>query len=177
MNAFKNILKKLQSTRSKKPPAVKGTTVMPLERIDRQPVKRNMPIMTEYEKKVLPTYEKYGLPPAGMFGIAQAEGGKINRFNLGAHDSNPKDAMRFGSDEAEATAAAELIKNNPRYKNAYNNRHDPKKFVEAIRDAGYAGDPKTWKARSIASGGAGQTYDSWSDFVQDVKSYKKWLYR
>ena len=47
-------------------------------------------------------------------------------------------------------------------------------MLKGIRDAGFAGDPKTWKARSIAQKGAGQFFDTWDEFIRNIQATRKW---
>lgn len=139
-----------------------------------------VPDMSDYEKRTLETYDKYNIPRAVAYGIANAEGGKIgknNRFNIGAGDANPQNAWDFDSDLAEATAASKLLsgESDKRYKNTQYYLDDPVGFLRAVETAGFAGDPATWKERSKSQGGAGNTYNSWSDFVMDTPSWKRWF--
>jgi hypothetical protein len=146
--------------------------------------------LSEIEQRTLPTFQQYGIPPAVAYGIAGAEGGKIgsnNIYNLGAYDSNPQNAFHYDSPEAAATASAKLLsgryelgtpgsgKFDTRYLDAYKLSNDPVATLHAIYQAGYAGDPKTWKARSIATGGAGKYFDDWDEFVRSTPAWKKWF--
>ncbi len=131
----------------------------------------------DFEKTALPILNEYSIPPNVAFGMAQAEGGKIgdyNKFNINAVDSNPQAANNYGSQEEAVRAFAELIAKNPRYQQAYSLRSDPEAMLKAIQDAGYAGDPKTWRQRSIKTGGAGQTYKSYADFVRDTPNFRRY---
>ena len=138
------------------------------------------------EKPVVTIFDEYDLPREVIFGIASAEGGKIgsnNIFNIGAYDSDPGAAINYKSPEEGALAVAKLLSGtftkadgrvDTKYKEAYDNRDNPAKMLEMIQDAGYAGDPATWKKRSADSGGAGLYYDSWSEFIMDTQGWKKW---
>ena len=147
--------------------------------------------MDDYEKRTLPTFKKYGIPPEIAYGIKQAEGGVNNSYNIGATDSNPTGGLDYGGPEAEATAAAKLLNGtfekdhigsgvfNTTFKPAFQRfqkTNDIRKFLKEIADAGYAGDVNTWKQRSMGATppGAGQYYDRWDDFVADTAPYKKW---
>lgn len=143
--------------------------------------------MTEFEKLTADTFDKYKVPRAVAFGIAAAEGGKRNKFNIGAVDANPGRAPVW-DDLETATKAAKLLSGtaNPEfygngevgklaYGKAYEQRASPSAMLKLIEEAGYAGDPRTWKARSKASGGAGNIYSSWSDFIMDTPAWKKWI--
>ena len=143
--------------------------------------------MTDYEKMTGDTYDQWKVPRAVAYGIRKAEGGRINGFNIGAVDSNPGRAKRFDSQLAEATTAAKMFsgKANPEfYGNGEagrvqfeeaNNLGTPSAVLHGIQQAGYAGDPKTWKARSAAAGGAGLNYNSWEDFIMDTDEWRKWV--
>lgn len=144
------------------------------------------PVPDEYEKMTMETFDKYEIPRSVAYGIGKAEGGVRNRFNIGAHDSNPTGAPIWGELET-ATKAAKMLSGtaNPEFygagekgkklfRKAFEQRANPEKMLELIRDAGYAGDPKTWKSRSLAEGGAGKYYDTWDEFVRDTDPYKKW---
>lgn len=145
--------------------------------------------MTSYEQLTAPTFDKYGVPRAVAFGMGDAEGGKINRFNIGATDSNPQNAVRYPDELSEATGAAKMLSGKAEstfYGNGERGRQqfeDAMKqntldeIMAAIRDAGYAGDPATWKQRSIDTGGAGKYYDTWDEFVKATRGYKKFQNR
>jgi len=142
--------------------------------------------MTDYENKTVETYDQYEIPREVIYGMIQAEGGRIgsnNVLNIGAYDSDPSKAINYDSQEKSATASAKLLsgtfrkesgKIDDRYKEAWENRDDPVKMIKLIEQSGFAGDPKTWKERSANSGGAGLTYDSWSEFVMDTEAWHKW---
>lgn len=132
------------------------------------------PQADELERRTFPTFQKMGVHPAVAYGIAQAEGGRIgknNIWNLNAVDSNPNLAYNYDSPEAAATDAAKLILKMMGVNGPISN---PSEAIEVIQNAGYAGDPKTWKQRSIDTGGAGINFDSWADFVRATQKYKKW---
>jgi len=145
------------------------------------------PQTDSFEARTLPTFDKYKIPREVAYGIAAAENGKINKFNIGAVDSNPQNAVKYQDVESAATSAAKLLsgtaedtfygngaKGKEAFRKAYMMKGDPIAMLKAIQDAGYAGDPKTWKARSIATGGAGKHFNSWSEFVRQTPAYKKW---
>jgi hypothetical protein len=152
-------------------------------------------VMNEVEDKTWDTFKNYEIPPQVAYGIATGEGGKIgsnNLYNIGAHDSNPDNAVNYDSQEQAATAAAKLLsgtfrKDDPvngpldtRYLDAWNKRQIPVEMLRAIEEAGYAGDPKTWKQRSIEQGkksgvrGAGEIYDKWSNYIMDTEGWNRW---
>ena len=145
------------------------------------------PVPTDYEALTMQTFDNHQIPREVAFGIAGAENGRINKFNIGAVDSNPGAAKVYDSNLAAATSAAKMLSgkansefygNRKRGKNdfkkAYELKSDPIAMLKAIEAAGFAGDPLTWKDRSIATGGAGKYYDSWSDFIMNTPAWKKW---
>lgn len=145
-----------------------------------------------YEQLTYDTFKKYQIPPAIAYGMAAAEGGTRNRFNIGAHDTNPT-AAPVMDDLTSASAAAKMLsgqqpdkfyshgaKGKKSFADAYGKRDNPEAMLKAIMDAGYAGDPKTWKKRSISEAkaagghGAGENFDYWDQFVKSVPAWKKW---
>lgn len=135
------------------------------------------PAPTNFEELALEVLERNQIPPAVGLGIAQAEGGRIgsnNVYNINATDSNPEGANHYPDPEAGIQAFADLIAKNPRYQRAFQMRDNPDAMIEAIQDAGYAGDPRTWKQRSMSTGGAGKTFDEWADFVKSTKGYQRY---
>lgn len=142
--------------------------------------------MTPYEKLTAETFDNYGVPRPVAFGMAQAEGGRRNKFNIGAFDSNPSNAL-IQDDLANATTAAKMLSGKANTEFYGGGEPSRKKFEIATKlgtpsailagyeDAGFAGDKNTWKARSASQGGAGKIYDSWKDFVMDTSGYKKWI--
>ena len=144
----------------------------------------------DYEKKYAKVADEYEIPREVYFGIACAENGKINRFNLGAVDSNPKKAIKFDDENSGAISAAKFLsgkanvefygngqKGKEAFEKAWDNRDNPEKMLKLIEAAGYAGNPKTWKQRSIdqdPENGAGLIYNSWSEFIMAVNGWKKW---
>lgn len=149
--------------------------------------KSNLPNLTPMEKATMETFKQYGIPWQVAYGIAGGENGHINHFNLGAVDSNPNAAVPFASALHEATAAARFLSGQAdtsfygnkaagkqAFLNAYSKRQDPAAMLQAVRDAGYAGDPVTWKQRSIDAGGAGRDFDTWDSFIKATPAWKKW---
>lgn len=135
------------------------------------------PNANDFEKKALPILSKYQIPAAVAFGMRDAEGGKIgshNVFNINAVDSNPSAAFNYNSPEAGIEAYAKLIAEDPRYSKAYAKRNDPDAMIEEITNAGYAGDPRTWKKRSVSTGGAGKMFDSYADFVRNTPGFNRY---
>lgn len=135
------------------------------------------PDASTFEELAIEVLNRNNIPPAVGLGIAQAEGGRIgsnNVYNINATDSNPEGANNYESPEAGVQAFADLIAKHPRYQKAFAMRNNPDAMVEAIEEAGYAGDPKTWKQRSVSTGGAGKTFDEWSDFVRSTRNFKKY---
>jgi len=149
------------------------------------PTPRVTPTPNEYEATTMETFDKYNVPREVANGIRNAEDGRINGFNIGAVDSDPGRAKTFDSILSEATAAAKMLSGqaNPEfYGNGEAGRQQfeaanklpPIEQLKAIMNAGYAGDPETWRERSSATGGAGLVYPTWADFVQDTKGWQKW---
>lgn len=143
--------------------------------------------MTPYENLTSQTFDNYKIPRPVAYGIASAENGKNNTFNIGAHDSTPTMAPQWDELTA-ATKAAKLLSgqaNTEFYGNGQEGKDafaaamkliaSPSAMLQAIQDAGYAGNPKTWRQRSISAGGAGITYPTWADFVKDTPGWKRWI--
>lgn len=125
------------------------------------------------EKKVFPVVEKYGIPKAVAAGMFGAEGRleglgaeRNNYYNIAAYDGNEDSAFRYKKPEDGVKAWAELITSDPRYKKAYELRHDPDAMLREIQNAGYAGDPKTYQKR------AKNGYPSYESFTKDTPEYK-----
>lgn len=140
------------------------------------------PTFNDYETQTIPTFDQNNIPREVANGIYDAEG---KTFNIGAVDSNPKNAKTFDSILAEATTAAKMFSGQAepkfygngeagRQQFADANKLDPVQQLIAIMNAGYAGDPNTWRDRSSATGGAGLNYPTWADYVQDTPGWKKW---
>ena len=67
-----------------------------------------------------------------------------NYGGIGAYDSNPDNAFSFKSPEEYMNYYFDMIKK--RFPKAYANRKDPEKFVQSLKDEGYASDPEyVWK--------------------------------
>lgn len=150
--------------------------------------------MTKKEEATVETFDKYEIPREVIYGMSQAETGSGERtvgsnniINIGSYDKDPRgNTIHYKSLEEASTASAKLLsgvftkangKVDTRYKEAWENRDDPVKMLKLIEKAGFAGDPKTWKARSIdqdPKNGAGLYFDSWSDFVMATKGWKRW---
>lgn len=143
------------------------------------------PAPTSFEAMAMPILQKYGIPPEVAFGMRDAEGGKIganNVYNIGAVDSKPTAAANYVSPQEGVEAYAKLLSGkyqlangqfDTRYLPAYELRSNPVAMLRKIVELGYAGDPATWKQRSMATGGAGQYYDNYRDFVMDTPGWKK----
>lgn len=150
-----------------------------------KPTPTPTPEMTAYEKMTAPTFDQYKVPRAVAFGVGAGENGSNNRFNIGAGDSRVALAPKWDELTA-ATKAAKLFsgKANPGFYGngetgrqqfeAANNLGTPSAVLHGIQQAGFAGDPNTWKARSVATGGAGTIYNSWEDFIMATPAWKKW---
>lgn len=135
------------------------------------------PDASDFEKLALPILNKYNIPPSVAFGMRDAEGGKIganNVFNINAVDSNPQAATNYATPQEGIEAFAKLIATDPRYKKAFDLRDNPQAMIQAIQQAGYAGDPSTWRQRSASTGGAGKVYKSYADFVKDTPGFARY---
>jgi len=64
-----------------------------------------------------------------------------NMFGIGAFDNDLDNTHRYGSPEESIDAYLKLISTDPRYAKAYEQRQDPAKYIQAVKDAGYATDP------------------------------------
>ena len=64
-----------------------------------------------------------------------------NFFGYNAYDSNPGAAVKYQSKEASIKQYIDLIREKPRYKQAYANKNNPVKMVQLIKEGGYATDP------------------------------------
>lgn len=127
------------------------------------------------EELIIDVMNRNKIPAPVGLGIAHAEGGRIgdnNPFNINATDSNPGGATDYATPEAGVQGFADLINKNPRYQKATQLRDDPDAMLRAIQDAGYAGDPQTWRQRSIDTGGAGKTYPTWADFIKATRGFQ-----
>lgn len=94
---------------------------------------------------------KEGFPLSVLLGQAALESGRgtsqfakdrNNYFGYQAYDNNPNAAASFSTPAQGIQAYINLIKNDPRYAQAWNNRDNPVKMVQAIKQAGYASDPQ-----------------------------------
>ena len=94
--------------------------------------------------------KEHGFPLGVLLGQAALETGrgkssqsqsKNNWFGLGAFDANPNNAFGFKNAEESIKYYINLIKNDPRYKNAWAARNDPVKMIQEIKKSGYATDP------------------------------------
>lgn len=149
---------------------------------DKYPTKE----LNKYEADTVKIFDEYEIPREVIYGMAKAEGGKIgsyNLFNVGAVDSDPKKAINYKSQNEATIAIAKLLTGtftkedktkDTKYKEAWQNRDNPVKMLKMIEAAGFAGNPDTWKERSIKDGGAGINFDHWSDFVMATPEWKKW---
>ncbi len=80
-----------------------------------------------------------------------------NYGGVGAYDANPDNAFEYASPEEYLMGKGtkgemgyfKLIENDPRYREAYKHRGNPKKFIEELKKAGYASDPDyVWKVQN-----------------------------
>jgi len=69
---------------------------------------------------------------------------RFNYGGVGAYDADPNKAFKFNSPEDYLNYYFKLIQN--KYPKAYANRADPKKYVQELKNGGYASDPNyVWK--------------------------------
>lgn len=66
---------------------------------------------------------------------------RYNYGGIGAYDANPNNAWKFDSPEHYLQSYFNLIEKDPRYKDAYAKRASAKKYLQALKKAGYASDP------------------------------------
>ncbi len=120
---------------------------------------------------VTPIFKQYGIAPQVALAVKQAEGGQRNAWDIGANDSNPNGAPVVTDPAAAATLAAKAMRK------LLDAQHitstDPNVQLNAL-EKHYAGDPATWKKRSIEQGGAGKYFNSWADFVKATSNWKKY---
>jgi len=64
-----------------------------------------------------------------------------NLFGMGSYDNDLDKTFRYDNPFQSIDSYYDLIKNDKRYGNAYEVRDDPYKYIQAIKDAGYATDP------------------------------------
>ncbi len=74
---------------------------------------------------------------------------RYNYGGIGAYDHDPEQAFRYDSPEDYLMGPRgyfNLIEKDPRYKQAYKNRGNPKRYAQELKKAGYASDPDyEWK--------------------------------
>lgn len=133
-------------------------------------------VKTFLENVVLPITNQYGIPSAVAAGQFAAEGrlkglgaSRNNPYNIGAFDSNLDNTFQYPTIEKGIEAYAKLLSSDPRYSQAYGLRQDPLKMLEALQNAGYAGDPKTYQQR------AKNNYPSYSSFIQDTPEWRSYF--
>ena len=124
------------------------------------------------ESDILPTTREAGIQDAIAAGMWAGEGrgehkyGQApynNAFNINATDSNPNGAFQYADNAAGTQAYADLL--NRRYAEALQQPGILEQLL-AIQNAGYAGDPTTYDARSP------NNYPSYSAFVQDTPEFR-----
>ena len=111
------------------------------------------PANPTFDEALQYTYDKAlreGFHPAGPMSQEAVESDRMNsnfaktRNNLlgiGSFDSNLNNTWKFEHPFHSIDAYFDLIKNDPRYVEAYENRLDPLRYVQEIKNAGYATDP------------------------------------
>lgn len=133
-------------------------------------------VKTFLENVVLPITNQYGIPSAVAAGQLAAEGrlrglgwSRNNPYNIGAFDNNLDNTYQYPTVEKGIEAYAKLLSSDPRYSQAYGLRQDPLKMLEAIQNAGYAGDPKTYQER------AENNYPSYSSFIKNTPEWRSYF--
>jgi hypothetical protein len=131
--------------------------------------------LSSYEQQAAAIFQQYGINPQVGLSILKAEGGRIgtnNPGNINATDSNPTGAYNYATPQAGLHGAAQTMRRLLDKQGIKSN--DPNMQLQGIEQGGYAGDPKTWRQRSIATGGAGKQYPSWSSFVKATPVWNTW---
>lgn len=144
------------------------------------------PIDNDMERIIKTTASKYGIPTAVAYGMYAAEGRdkglgakRNNYYNIAAFDENPDAAYAYPTPQAGVEAAMKFISgkaNNyaspevqKKFQAAYKlYAKDPVKYIKAIEQAGYAGDPTTYGQRATNG------YTSYADFIMDTPEFKKY---
>lgn len=137
------------------------------------------------ENTIFPVTRKYEIPDPVAAGMFAAEGrlsglgaNRNNFYNIGAFDSNPNQATYFETPEQGIEAYAKFMKGegnyaSPKHKesftNAYNNRKNVVEMLRGIQEAGYAGDPKTYKQR------AKNNFNSYMEFIMATPEFQKYF--
>lgn len=93
----------------------------------------------------------YGIHPAVILSQMGAESRRgtsnpaltrSNYFGYQAYDDSPEKSRKFNNYFDSINAYGRLITQDPKYAKAMEVRHDPYAMIRAIKDAGYATDPK-----------------------------------
>lgn len=94
--------------------------------------------------------DEYKIPPAVMVGQMALETGRgtsnfaqnrNNYFGMGAFDSNPNNAYSYKTPQDSMRDYANLLTTSPRYSSALQYSNDPYRFLQEVKNAGYATDP------------------------------------
>lgn len=154
----------------------------------------NPQIDTFIQNKILPVTRKYDIPDAVAVGMFAAEGRNLglganrnNFYNIAAFDSNVNSAFTFATPEQGVEAFAQFItgqydryasdKHKKKFRKAYTKyleHRDPVKYVQDIRDAGYAGDPNTWRQRKLEQDGVETPFSDYAEFVFANPEWRKY---
>ncbi len=118
--------------------------------------------------------KEYDLPVSVVLGQLAAESGRgthkyssrNNFFNINANDANPDAAFSYKTPAEGIRAYADLITKSPRYSRAYAARSNPDEYLRLLTEAGYAGDPKTYKKR------AQNGFKRYDQFVKSTPEYQ-----
>jgi hypothetical protein len=137
---------------------VPGTTPEPtmapeMGALPQPPAPTPTPANPTFDEVLQYTYDKAlreGIHPAGPMSQGAVESDRMNSnfaktrnnlFGIGSFDSNLGNTWKFEHPFQSVDAYFDLIKNDPRYVKAYENRQDPLRYIQEIKNAGYATDP------------------------------------
>jgi hypothetical protein len=142
-NNFEEIKEEVQNTPS---PTPTPTPISP-------PIPTPTPANPTFQDVLQYTFDqslRKNFHPAPVMSQAAAESQRMNsnfaktRNNLmgmGSFDNNLDNTWKFEHPLHSIDAYFNLIENDKRYKEAYENRHNPLRYIEEVKKAGYASDP------------------------------------
>lgn len=96
------------------------------------------------------TARKYDIHPSVLVAMTALESARGNSYlcrtrnncwGLGAFDNDPNQAFHFSSFQEGAEYIVRMLATDPRYSQAYAERHDPYAMIREIKAAGYASSP------------------------------------
>jgi len=124
-----------------------GVNVAPADTQDSAPSDNSW---SNFEQTATPIAAASDYPLSVLLGQAALESARgtsnfaqsrNNYFGMDAYDSNPDAAKGYATPQASIEDYINLIKNDPRYTQAWHDRSNPKQMIQDIKDAGYATDP------------------------------------